>query len=708
MQRVNSLFSPKSVAVIGVSQDGNKIGSVVLNNLIKAGYKGKLYPINPKHKTLFDQKVYPNLAAIDDEIDLAVVAIPAKFVKQITQEAVKARVKNLVIISAGFSEVGEEGAKLEQEIHDIAKEGDVRIVGPNCLGIINTQASLNASFASHMPKKGNIAFMSQSGAINTALLDLALSRNLGFSHFVSLGNKVDINEIDLIKEWMNDDSVHVIGVYIEEFASGKQLVNMLKDNYKKPVVVLYAGKSREGQKAASSHTGAMTSDRDVVETGLKQAGVTVVSSIEKLFNALMMFSWIDDIPVGHNVAIVTNAGGPGIMMTDLLSTTSARIVELSEETRNLLDKELPAASSTLNPVDILGDAKADRYTKVLDILSKAPEVDLIMTILTPQYVTEIYETSRTIISAIQQYSKPIVPVFIGEFDVSKGLSLMWKNSVPAYRFAEEAVAAVDALLRYTDMSRVVKEINKLSPSTKKKNEPKRPLSDEINKLLSSENVALSPQLTAAMAVEFNIRLPVEKVVNTVEEAISFADGNGYPIVMKATTEDVIHKTDTNLVHLGVANKTDLIVKFNELRANITAVTGHDNPGILIQEMVVGDEELIIGAKRDGPMDGRSGFGHLLMFGKGGVYTSVYEDKAHRLIPISREEISTLIHETKVSRILHGVRGRPPLSMASVIDILDSVQKMLIAYPQISSMDINPLMVTKERAVGVDLRIFVRK
>jgi len=704
---LNTLFKPQSTAVIGVSEDTNKLGTIIFNNIIDSGFEGDLIAVNPKYKKILGYTCYQKLSDYKKPIDLAVIVVPAKYVEEIVKDATKANVANLIIISAGFGEKGKKGKELEERITEIAKEAGIRVVGPNCLGVISNVGKINASFASHNPLLGNIALLSQSGALNTAILDLSLARNLGFSHFVSFGNKIDVDELDLLEYWLKDDNVSVIGMYLEEFTSGREFIKIVQSNRNKPIVLLYAGTSDRGKVAASSHTGSMTSDYTIIKASMDKLGIILVDSIEKFFNALMLFAWIEDHPIGRRTKIITNAGGPGILTTDMLSKTRAKLNELSPTSQESLMKLLPDEASVKNPIDILGDAKAKRYKDVIDIVSDDEETDLMIIILTPQYITEVYETARVLIQAVEESPKPIVPIFIGDFDVYKGLSLMWKNKIPAFDYIEEATSAIDSLFKYKFV-----EVEQIDESVIKKKSKLGKYKDEVKSFITKESKALSADLSRALALEVGLHLPQEKVTANLEEALSFIEQHQFPVVIKATTEDAAHKSDTNLIYLNIQNKSDLVIQYNKLLETLKNLTSKYDPNILIQEMFKGKEELIIGIKRDGSSKiythETAGFGHMLLFGKGGIYTEVYKDIATALIPLSERGFEKLIESTKISKIIHGTRGQKALAYKQVLLALESLQQLVLMYPEISEIDLNPLLVDEDRALAVDVKIFVKE
>jgi acetyltransferase len=693
MNSANKLFSPKSVAVVGVSTDTSKLGSVIFHNIISGNFQGELYPVNPKYKEILGYECKPNLSAIEGDIDLAIIVIPAKYVFDAVRDCVKKGVSHAIIISAGFSEIGKEGKQLEDEISTYARKNNLRIVGPNCLGVISTAGNLNASFAAQNPTHGNVAFLSQSGAFNTALLDIADSKSFGFKYFVSLGNKSDIDEIDLIEEWLNDDTVKVIGAYLEEFEDGRRLLEVLERNPRKPLIVLHSGQSDEGKKAAASHTGSIANSSSTVRIALKQAGAIQVDSIEKMFSNLMMFSWAPH-PKQDRVAIITNAGGPGIMVTDMISNAGMKLAKLSEETQADLYEVLPNTASVLNPVDVLGDALSIRYRDAIDIVDKDPGVDSIVVLLTPQLVTQIEDTARLVIDFEKRTEKPVIPIFVGDRYAMAGLDRLWANRIPAYQYAEEAVDSLKNLTNYDPRSKKI-----LATRTSGKAEHVEDFYYNIEK----GNEALPQTLVTRMCKEVGLEIPSEKVVTNYEMALEFATEKGFPVVIKATNEDIAHKTEQKLVHLDIKTKEDLKRSIEELSQTISTITKSEKPQMLIQEMIKGEEELILGITKG---EDEKGFGDLLLFGKGGIYAEVFNDTSTRIASITEQEIEKMISETNVSKIIDGVRGKPPLARSQLVKQIMALQKLVELYPQIRSIDINPCMITENKAVSVDVKIFI--
>lgn len=702
------IFNPKSIAVVGVSQDPQKLASVFFNNLIEGEFKGKLYPVNPKYDSLYGYKAFPNLTSIPGKIDQVAILVPSKFVLDIVKDCVAKKVKVILLISAGFSEIGEQGQALEREIARIAKENHIRLVGPNIIGALCPKYHLNSSWAQSLPKEGHIAFVSQSGAFCTAVLDMALSRNLGFSHFLSIGNKADVHELDLFKHWNEDKDVSVMGAYIEEIEYGQELIDFITSrNNKKPVIIYKPGKTQEAVKAIASHTGSMAGSVETIQTAFQQFGIIEVNTPDQLFNAFMTFSWFKALPKGNKVAVITNAGGPGIMATDKIINHCLNMAKLSTETQLKLKDALPVASSTHNPVDVLGDAWTDRYQAATEILMSAEEVDMILYLLTPQFTTQVEETSKMIIEMSKHGNKPVYPVYLGEKYTRPSLQRMFDSQVPAFRSIRDAVFSMMINTNY-QRQRKTKYPLKTSEILKKIGKGRYSLEIEEYAMSNPQN-PLPEEMSAKIATEVGLGLPKAQVCKNLDNALKFASKH-YPVVIKAPNSVIAHKTDFRALYLNLRSEKQLIKAYQQLEKTIVKQTQTNKPEILIQEMIQPEEELLIGANRDGSsqvyIEGIPGFGHLLVFGKGGIYTEIYKDLAYALVPADRRIIEKALFSTKVSKILKGARGNKPLAWKKVIDTIEAVQKMVLLYPKIKSLDINPLLVTKDRAIAVDVKIFV--
>ncbi len=692
MKEFESLLNPKSVVVVGVSSNPKKLGSVIFNNLINHGYRGDLAGVNPKYHTLYEKPIYSTVSEVPFDVDLVVIVIPTQFVFDTVRDCARKKVKNVIIITAGFKELGYEGKKLESDIVEYCKKNNIRIVGPNCLGVISTKARMNASFAAQHPREGNIAFLSQSGAFNTAMLDLAVSKELGFDYFISLGNKSDINEIDLFEAWFKNDDVKVIGAYIEQFEDGKKLVDLTSQNRHKPVILLNSGTSEAGKKAAASHTGSLAGSARAIKTALKQAGIIQVDSIENMYSNLMMFSWCPK-PKGNKIALITNAGGPAIIVTDILSNSGLQLATLSDDTKDKLSSILPTTSSIQNPIDILGDALADRYEAVLDIVSKDPGVDIVIILLTPQLVTQVEDTARIIIDFYQTNNFPVIPIFIGEKYVEHGLKRLWENRIPAFQYDEEAASSLTNLITYT-----TKVENR--PFIKPPKFKATKISELLDKYVKTGSTPLPPEIVKAIAYQEDIDTPVEYIAKDYKDLQNFFKIGKYPVVLKATTEDAPHKTEEQMVYLNIDDENELRHTYERLITSIRSVSKKKSPKVIIQEQIYANEELILGINYD------KTFGHIILFGKGGIYTEVYNDTSTRLVYADHQELSDMIEETRVSKILNGARGLEMLPVDKVISTLEKLQRIVLRYPQIRSIDINPAMITVKRCIAVDIKMFV--
>lgn len=702
---MEDVLTPKSIAIIGVSQDSEKVGSVLLSNLIEGGYNGRIYPINPKYETIQERKAYPSILEIEDSIDLACIALPYQMVEQAVDQCIEKKVKTLLIISAGFGETGPEGRELEERITTKIKNAKIRLIGPNCLGFINNKASINLTFAKENAPDGNIAFISQSGAFCTAVLDMANEGNSGFSHVISVGNKADINENELIPYFLSNPEVKAVAIYLEEFSDGKEFVSIVQRS-KKPILLIAPGSSEKSKQAISSHTGSLASSYDTVLAAVKKANIILAENSEELYKLIELVDYAF-MPKGKKVAIVSNAGGPGITAVDSAEKEGLEIAELGEKTQLKLKKELPVEASVENPVDILGDGKSDRFASSVKTVLEDINVDSVLVLLTPQLMTEVEETSRAISEIALQSPKPIFACYLGGKEVKKGFKILSEKRVPWFNDVQEAMHLIAKLATFEQE----KGLNKVIEAGKflKKTRNKREILEYVQD--NDEVVVLPDSLAISIMNEFWIDYPKQLVTSSLEEGRDFAS-TIFPVAIKATAEDLAHKTDYKALYLDIRTITEFEEKFEELRETVMKITGNPAPNILIQEMVDSKIEMFIGANREGDShiydkDG-VGFGHLLAVGKGGVYTEVYKDIKHALIPERREKIDSILSETNVSKVIDGYRGKPKLAREKLIDLIMKIQSMLVTYPEIVSMDINPVMLNEERAVVVDIKLYAKK
>ncbi len=708
---MKDILNPKSIAIVGASQDSKKLGSVILKNVLTSGFKGKIYPVNPKRKEIRGLKVFKKVSDIKEKVDVVCIVVPAKHVLDVVKDCTKKNIKGLVIISAGFGEIGMEGRLLEHKIKVVAQKNNMRILGPNCLGFINKHHNLNLSFAADKPLKGNVGFMSQSGAFCTAMLDMSIPKNLGFSHFISIGNKSDINELDLLDYFLKDRKVKVITAYLEDIVDGSLLIQKYEQSkYQKPFIILKAGQSEEARVAIESHTGAIAGSIDMFKTGTKQVGIMEAKNARELFNNTMMFSWSKPMR-GKNVAVITNAGGPGIVATDSIVKNGLKMAKISKTLEKKIKKFLPPESSSKNPVDIIGDADAQRYQYPIDTLAKCENVDAIIVLLTPQLVTQVEETAKIILNATQMYDKPIVPIFLGKKQTSVGVQKFYDNYIPVFTEIDDAVGCLKTISDfYVNIEgRSTRDVNKKWKKISSKSKGKH--TKEVNKFIKKTPNVLPDHVTEKLAKEIGFTLPEQIITKKYSDVVDFAKDK-YPVVLKVANEVIVHKTDLKGIYLNIQDEKELERSYAKLSKNILKKLKLKTFSVVVQEQLTPKVEFFIGANRDGDKDVYKpdipGFGHLVVFGKGGIYTEIFEDFGYVLVPTSKENIKKNLEKTKVSQIISGARGQKSLNIDNVVEQIYKVQKLTLMYPQIISLDINPLIITQENAFAVDIKVFVSK
>ena len=696
---LEKLFDPKSIAVIGASRREGKVGHSVLKNLLQHGYPGKIYPINPKAEEILKIKTYPTVLAVKAKIDLAVVAIPSPFVPSILKDCVKAQVNSVVIISAGFKESGKQGSQLERELVGTIKNSGIRVLGPNCIGVIDTASSLNASFAAGMPSRGNIAFFSQSGALCTAILDWALEEDVGFSKFISLGNKADIDEVDLLLTLADDQETKVILGYLEGVSNGTRFMEVAREvSRKKPVIIIKSGRTQAGARAASSHTGTLTGLDTAYEAAFRQCGIIRAETVQTLFDYAIVFAH-QPLPRGPNLAILTNAGGPGIIAADAVENSILQMASFRENTISKLRKELPSNASIYNPVDVIGDAGADLYEKAMKTIVNDPGVDSLTVILAPQAMTKIKETAEVISKISSAVSdKPIVSSFMGRLEVKQGIRILRSGKIPNYSYPERTISALEAMVKYRKW--------KETPSGKI-------LSFEVNKKKAEKiftkakeksEANLTTEETREVLSAYGFSLPQRIVTETSREAISAANSLGYPVVMKIVSPDILHKSDVGGVKVGITEKSQVARSFEDLISNAKRFMPEALIlGVTVEEMIAPGKEVVLGSSRD------PSFGPLLMFGLGGIYVEVLKDVSFRIAPLTFNEAELMIKEIRSYPILKGVRGEKPSDLIAVRESLLRLSQLVIDFSEILEIDINPLMVLPagKGAVVIDSRLTIK-
>ncbi|MFA6427323.1 MAG: acetate--CoA ligase family protein [Candidatus Magasanikbacteria bacterium] len=679
---LNSIFYPTSIAIIGASTKVGSVGNDIVKNLVQQGFKGRIYPVNPKADTLYDLECFPNINSINDSVELAVIVVPATAVIEVMKQVAQKGVKGVVIISAGFREAG--NVEAEQEIKNICTKHDIALIGPNCLGVINAENSMNASFAMVMPQKGNVAFISQSGALCTAVLDYAQKVGIGFSKFVSAGNKAVVGEVELLEYLADDPETSVIAMYVEQLVDGNKIIetarHIIHGKNPKPIIVIKSGRTTDGASASASHTGALAGNDAAYEALFEQAGIIRAERISELFEYIRVFTH-NPLPQGRHVAIITNAGGPGVLATDEAIASGLTLARLSDISTQTLKEQLPQCANIHNPIDLLGDAKADRYKKAFEILLADENVDSLAIILTPQSMTEIEETARMVIETQKKSVKPVVVSFVGGTMVSPAIKLMRENGVCIIGFPEQSIKALAALTQFAELKKRDYDGCFVFTDVDKK------FVKKFFKDAKKQGRISFPEAEALKVLEaYKFPLLKSAVVKTREEAEKIAPSIGSLFAMKIVSEDILHKTEAGGVMLNVTldqvgDKFDTMLsvvkkKMPEARLD----------GVLLVEMAPDSVEMIIGSTRD------PGLGHVIMCGLGGIYVEVMKDVAFCLPPVSRQDVYRMLDKLKAKKMLDGARGGSSLDVEALVQCVGRLSQLLIDFPEIKEMDINPIAV----------------
>jgi acetyltransferase len=701
---LNKIFNPNSIALIGASDKEGSVGYTLMRNLTQLGYEGKVYPVNIRLKEILGQKVYQNVEQIPEPVDLAIVATPAKTVPKIVEDCGKAGILGLIILSAGFKEIGPEGRALEDKILKLKQKYNLRIIGPNCFGIICPRSKLNATFADMLPNAGNIAFISQSGALGSAILDWAIDQNIGFSNFVSVGSMIDVDFGDLIDFFGNDPQTRSILMYIEGITDARKFMSAARHFARtKPIIVVKAGQFGASAKAAASHTGSLTGEDIVYDAAFKRAGIVRVEEIADLFNAAEVLG-MQPLPQGPRLAIITNAGGPGVMATDALLNRGGQLASLDPKTMKTLNNLLPPYWSHSNPIDILGDATAERYRSVMDLCLADPNVDGILLIYTPQATADATEIARSIVSACDARGgckKTILTSFIGSGKVQEANLLLSKNSYPTYSTPEQAIATYMQMYQYKRNLELLYETPEELPGDILP--PKRPVNVLIRNAICEKRDILTELEAKRLLEYYNIPVVKTRKAATADEAAGIAASLGYPVVLKILSSDITHKSDAGGVVLNINSDAEVRDAFEKIMKQAKEY----NPkakiqGVTVQPMIklVGTE-LILGGKRD------SLFGPVIMFGMGGVGVEFFKDVAVGLPPLNQTLARRIMQETHVYRLLkNGYRNLPPANLEELEEILIRFSQMLVDFPMLKEVDINPLFIDNKQVIALDSRVVI--
>jgi acetyltransferase len=698
---LDSIFAPRVVAVIGATENPGSVGRTIFQNLGRGGFDGVVYPINPKRSSVLCVKAYPRIAEVPEKVDLAVICTPAKTVPGIIQECIAADVPGAVIISAGFKETGAEGAKLEQQILSDARKAGMRIVGPNCLGVMMPQHGLNATFATTIAKPGNVAFLSQSGALCTAVLDWSLKENVGFSAFISIGSMLDIGWGDLIYYLGDDPNTKSIVIYMETIGDARAFLSAAREvALTKPIIVIKPGRTEGAAKAAASHTGSLTGSDDVLDAAFKRCGVLRVNNISDLFYMSEVLGR-QPRPRGNRLTMITNAGGPGVLATDALLMSGGALAEVSQGTIQELNKILPAAWSHNNPIDVLGDASADVYAKTLEIAGRDPNSDGLLVILTPQAMTDCTGTAEKLKAFGHIEGKPVLASWMGGKDVAEGEQILNRAGIPTFPYPDTAARVFTSMWRYAENLRALYETPVPSADPADLASGRARAQALIESVRKTGRTILTESESKELLSCYGIPVVITKVAGTEAEAARLAREIGFPVVLKLYSETITHKTDVGGVQLNLADESEVRRAFKAIKTACSEKAGAQHfQGVTVQKMIKLSEayEVILGSSID-PQ-----FGPVLLFGMGGQLVEVFKDKALALPPLNTTLARRMMESTKIYHALQGVRGRKPVDLAALERLMVGFSQLVAEQRWIREIDINPLLASGETLVALDARV----
>jgi len=712
MGDLSKLLNPKSVAVIGASRDERKIGGIVVRNIRESGFGGAVYPVNPKAEDIQGLKTYVDMASIPETPELAVVALPANMVIEVLGQIAEKGTRDVVVFTAGFGEIGEEGKRLEEDMGRFCGEKEMNLLGPNCLGFVSNLVPINVTFGNVAKNPGNLRMLSQSGAIATAVFDWFEAQGLGFGEFITLGNKTVVGENEVLEYWLSRErgdvrerfgeglsDVYPVGMYLESIKEGKRFLELVREvSRNDPVFVLKPGKSEAAAKAMQSHTGAIAGEDAVMGAALAQAGAIRCEGIEDLFDLARVFAW-EKTPEGPRVAVVSNAGGPAVISADVIAEVGLELPVIDDGTHERLLVKLPRAASVVNPVDVLGDALAQRYADAVEILLSESRVQALVVILTPQVMTEIEETARLIGELAAKHGKPVVCSFMGGNHIRKGEEVLNGYKIPSFRYPERAIKALGAMWRWNKWRQGLGEASGVVGSL---GEDEARIRKVVSGAKEGGRGALESGESNEVLEVMGVAVPEYRMIEKREEAFLFAEEKGWPVVLKLVAEKMLHKTESGGVVVGINSGEELEARLVEMEEKVKRLGG-EMPGlkIMIQKQVEKGVEAICGVKRD------ETFGAVMMFGAGGILTELVADRNLHLLPVSRSEAVALIEGSRVYKLLVGYRGEKPYDVDGIVELMMRLARLVEGYEEVEEVEINPVIVTHERVWAVDGKILLR-
>jgi acetyltransferase len=696
---LQSIFAPKNVALIGATEKEGSVGRTILWNLISSPFGGAVFPINPKRNSLLGIKAYASIRDVPDPVDLAVIVTPATSIPSIIEECADAGVKGAIVISAGFKETGAEGVELERQLLENARKANMRIVGPNCLGVMNPISGLNATFAAGMAHPGNVGFISQSGALCTAVLDWSFKANVGFSAFVSVGSMLDVDWGDLIYYLGDDPHTKSIVIYMETIGDARSFISAAREvALSKPIIVIKPGRTEGAARAAASHTGSLTGSDEVLDVAFRRAGVLRVNTIGEIFSMAEVLAK-QPRPKGPRLTILTNAGGPGVLATDALITSGGELAPISDETMQKLNEFLPTSWSHNNPIDIIGDAGPDRYAKSLEVAAQDDSTDGLLVILTPQAMTDPTETAELLKNYAKTYDKPILASWSGGREVAAGEAILDRAGIPTFDYPDAAAQAFTYMYQATYNLKGLYETPTL-PEDDGAGPDREAAVKIINDARSKGRTLLTEAESKQLLMAYGIPTVPTYIAHSPEEADGLAARVGYPVVLKLHSETITHKTDVGGVKLNLLNGDEVRQAYEAIKNSVTEKAGAEHfLGVTVQPMIkMEGYETILGCSID-PQ-----FGPVLLFGSGGQLVEVYKDRALGLPPLDTTHARRMIEKTKIAKAFKGVRGRPPVDMDALEKLLVRFSQLIVEQRWIEELDINPLIVSHEGLLALDARV----
>ena len=720
---LSTFFNPKSITIIGASRDPLKVGGIVVNNIIDSGFGGQILPINPKASEINGLPCYPDINSLSQIPDLAVIAIPAQFVLESLRQINEKGTKNVVVFTAGFKEIGEEGKQIEAEITQFATANQINLLGPNCLGFVNNAVGLNVTFAQSIKTLGPLRFISQSGAIASSIFDWCEATGMGFSQFVTLGNKAVLNENHFLQYWYENQDINPImpdqkelsdvqpiGLYLESVSDGKAFLEIAsKVCHKNPIFILKPGKSQAAAKAMQSHTGAIAGEDSVMQVAFAKAGIIRCEGMQDMFDYARAFAW-ENAPAGPKVAVVSNAGGPAVISADVIAEQGLELTQFDEATHNLLLEKLPREASLLNPVDVLGDALAQRYRDACEIILQNPQVHALIVILTPQLMTQIEETAQLVSQLSIKYQKPIVCCFIGGSNIAKGEKVLNFHKIPSFIFPERAIKALAAMWRWrqwvdnNSKLEIPNDKLKINNQTKNANHQLPTTNYKLLDIALSQNRStLDPFEANELLKSAGIATPPTQAVTNLDEAKLFTKTNSYPVVLKLASAQLLHKTESGGVITNISDDDQLTTQFQNLTQKIGQMEEQikQTVKIQIQKQVEKGVEVIVGIKRD------ANFGPILMFGAGGTLAELIADRNLYVLPINQNQAIDLIKKAKVFKLLNGFRGSQAYSLEKLADLVIKLSNLAQVDERITEIEINPVIVTYDQTWAVDGKVVLQ-